>query len=236
MKHINIKNFLALLVSTALVFSIIATPIQATAAVASKRILSVNGEAIVSVIPDMAVITIGVQSINKELKLAYADNKAKMNAIFSELKKLGIADKDMKTTSFNVGPYYEYKDNSSIQTGYIINNILSINVRKLDDLGLVIEASLLQESNVINNIEFKMSDNTKYYQEALKLAVRNAKGKALIMAGELGYKKITPVLVRENSVSISGPIYYGQAMKDGGAPVSSGSIEIRASVYLEYSY
>lgn len=230
------KSFLAIVLCATLIFSIFTVPMQASAAVATKRILSVSGDATITVIPNMAVVTIGVQSINKDLKLAYADNKAKMSAVFSELKKLGIADKDMKTISFNVSPYYEYINNSSIQTGYIISNILSINVRKIDDLGSVIEASLLQESNVINNIEFKMSDSTKYYQEALKLAVRNAKGKASIMAAELGYKKITPVLLRENSVSVSGPIYFGQATKEGGAPVSSGSIEIKASVYMEYSY
>lgn len=233
------KRFLvpmALMLCMALLFSSFA-PVTAFAAT-DKKILSTTGEAIIEVIPDLAVLTLGVQSTDKTAKLAYADNKVKMTAILKELARLGIEKKDIKTSTFTVSPSYEWVDNTNKLVGYTVTNMVTVKVRDLDKVGEILESAILQDSNAINGLEYKVADNTKNYKAALRIAVRDAKEKAVEMASELGYEKITPITVRENSSSIVTPIYYDKATlaASEAAPVSSGTLEIRATVTIDFQY
>lgn len=236
----SMKKFLApmaAMLCMAMLFSTFA-PVTAYAATTSaKKVISTTGEATISVTPDMAVLTLGVQSTDKDVKVAYNDNKTKMDAILKELSNLGIEKKDIKTTTFSVNPNYDWSDGSSKLIGYNVTNLVTVKIRDLSKVGIVLESAILQNSNAINGLEYKVSDNSKNYKAALRLAIKNAKEKALEMADELGYSKVTPVAVRENSVSEIGPIMYDKAMlSTAGAPVSNGTVEIKATVSVDFQF
>jgi len=234
------KKFLVPMVAMlcmAMLFSSFAPVTAYAATTPSKKIISTSGEATVSATPDMAVLTLGVQSTDKDVKVAYNDNKTKMEAILKELSNLGIEKKDIKTTTFSVSPNYEWTDGSSKLIGYNVTNMVTVKIRDLSKVGTVLESAILQNSNAINGLEYKVSDNSKNYKAALRLAIKNAKEKALEMADELGYKKVTPVSVRESSVSEVGPIMYDKAtLNTAGAPVSNGTVEIKATVSVDFQF
>lgn len=235
------KKFLVPMVATLcmalLITGVAPVKAYAAAAPASKKMISTTGEATVAVTPDMAVLTLGVQSTDKDVKAAYNDNKTKMDAILKELANLGIEKKDIKTTTFTVNPNYDWADGSSKLTGYTVTNMVTVTIRDLDKVGTVLESAILQNSNAINGLEYKVADNSKSYKAALRLAIRNAKEKATEMADELGYKKVTAVSVRENSISEGGPVYFDKAMlANAGAPVSRGTVEIKATVSVDFQY
>ena len=204
----------------------------------TKNTVSTNGDAIISVVPDMAVITLGVENQNKNLQKAYAENKAKMNVILKELEKLGVDKKDIKTDQFNVNPSYDWSNNTNRITGYQISNTVTVNVRKIDDTGKILESAVLNQSNAIRGIGFKIADDSKAYQDALKQALKNAEDKAKVIAGGNGEKKLTLLSVKENTANNPEPVYTEMKTRNeaAGAPVQTGTQEVHASVIVEFGF
>ena len=82
-----------LIVSLALAAALFA-PWQACAA---EKLLTVSGDATVSVAPDAAVIRIGVTSLGKTAREASEANAGKMRGVFAAIKDSGIATRDIQT-------------------------------------------------------------------------------------------------------------------------------------------
>lgn len=76
--------------------------------VAAQSTISVSGNGEVYKTPDLAVMDFSVVSEAKTVNDAMADNAKKMNAITDVIKSLGVAEKDMQTTGFNISPRYDY--------------------------------------------------------------------------------------------------------------------------------
>jgi uncharacterized protein YggE len=204
-----------------------------------QKLVSVQGEGIINVTPDVAYVTLGVETSNKEMAAAQAENKVKMNAIMAELKRLGIAEKDIKTTNYSVYPDYQWQQEKSVLVGYRVNNQVRVKIIKIDDTGKILDAVAAKGANTVNGIEFTVADGSKAYQDALKLALKNAKEKAMIMVGEFGYSNVTPVTIVEGSQAYTPQISYDSvklAEAAGQTPVSSGQMEIRAQVNVSFEF
>ena len=64
-----------------------------------------------------------------------------MTKVVDALKKLGIADKDIQTTTISLQPVYDYSTNTNPPrlTGYQLNNAVAVTVRDLDKVGDAID-------------------------------------------------------------------------------------------------
>jgi len=150
-----------------------------------------------------------------------------------------VDEKDIQTEGFQVNPLYSWVNNTSKLTGYQVSNTVTVSVRKIDDTGKILESSVLNQANAINGLYFKIADDSKVYQEALKQAVRNAEVKAKTMIGTLENKKLTVAAIRENSTNAPQPVEYMEMAKrlnDTSAPISKGTVEIRASVSVDFQF
>ncbi len=81
-----------------------------------------------------------------------------MKALFETLKKAGIDARDMATSNFSVGPRYDYGNNNASRqklSGYDVNNMVTVTVRKIDDLGELLDVAVSTGSNTINGISFQ---------------------------------------------------------------------------------
>ena len=74
----------------------------------------VTGAATITTSPDIAIAQIGVQTFNKEVEPAVDENNRKTDAIIAALRAQGVNENDMKTTSFNIYPQRDYRDNNNI--------------------------------------------------------------------------------------------------------------------------
>ena len=101
--------------------------------------ISVSGTGSVRVKPNLATTSIGVETTAATLAEAVSQSNTKMSAVIEKIKSLGVAEKDIQTTAFNVFPV----TNSPRQgeppriTGYRVNNQVSITIRKTDDVGKI---------------------------------------------------------------------------------------------------
>jgi len=92
----------------------------------------VSGEGKVSVTPDVAKITFGIQENGQSLKQVQGEVNTKSKTLTAAVKKLGIADSDIKTTSYNVYPQYDYTNSNQKITGYQVSTDYQITVKDFD--------------------------------------------------------------------------------------------------------
>jgi uncharacterized protein YggE len=210
-----------------------------------QKTISVSSEGTVKVKPDMVYINVGVQTENKSSKAAQQENATKMNKVMQVLKEQKIADTDIKTSQYTIYPIetYSEKDQRSYVTGYRVINTLEITIRDISKVGAAIDAVTANEANTVSNIRFTVADPDKYYLQALENATLKAKAKADVLAKQFGIKIGLPSQINESSGGYNPPIMYARmdSLKSSVAEaartdISSGELEIRASVGLVYTY
>src|SRR3989344_2339773 len=96
--------------------------------------VSFSGEGKVTAKPDIAVISASIVTQAVDSKSAQDSNSTKSNAVDSFLKKQGIADKDIKTSGYNITPQYKYPPygGQATITGYQVTQSLDVKIRNLD--------------------------------------------------------------------------------------------------------
>ena len=113
--------------------------------------LDVSATGSVSRVPDLAIISAGVVTKAPTASRAIADNAARMERVRAALKRAGIADRDIQTSSINLNPDYRYENNQSpVLTGYQASNNVSIRFRDIRSTGQILDALVAQGANQIN--------------------------------------------------------------------------------------
>lgn len=152
------------------------------------RIMTLSGTGEVTAAPDMAHVSTGVIAEAKTAREALSVNNKAMTKVIAELKARGIAEKDIQTSNFHVGPQYQhYKDGRPAKIrGYRVSNQVNIVIRELAKLGEVLDAVVSLGSNSINGVQFSISKPEKLRDEARRLAVADARRKAELYAQAAG--------------------------------------------------
>jgi len=130
----------------------------------------------IRVAPDRATIQISVQTRAATAAAAAAENAAKQKAVFDALRALGLGSDQLSTVNYNVLPEQRYEPNKDpIITGYNVTNTLLVDVRKLSQVGPVIDAALAKGANMITSLQFYASNTEDARRTAISSAVRKAR-------------------------------------------------------------
>lgn len=186
------------------------------------RIISLTGHGEVRSVPDLASVTTGVLAQGKTAAEALAANTSAMTALFAALKEAGIEEKDVQTSNFMVQPRYNFQDGKAPElVGYDVSNNVTVTVRKIGDLGALLDKVVKAGSNQINGIAFDVSMPEAALDEARKLATVDATRKARIYAEAMGVKLGNVMSISENA-GYQPPVPMVRAkvmMADAAAPV-----------------
>jgi len=217
--------------------------------------ISVSGEAEIKVVPDRAVITLGVETLDTSMVAAKRENDRMIEAIGKTARKYGIKETEIQTDFLTVEPKYERRRNDygkeiDYFVGHIIRRRLVIDlmdVSKFDDL-----LSSIIETGVSRIIDVGFyTDNLKEHRErARALAIQAAAEKARKLAAELGQKIGKAISVKEgnaywrsyyggwDSYRRSGQRHVSQVSVDsefqGETPIAVGKISVTASVSTSF--
>ena len=157
--------------------------VKAESAQASDTV-TVSGKATVYVTPDKAEINVGVQTIESTAAKSQQKNTEDVNKVLEALKKLGIDEKSIRTTGYNMYQMYDYeKDEIS---GYNVTTYLTIKNLDIDKAGDVLSEAVSAGANQMYGISYTCSTYDKAYEEALSAAVEAAKTKAAVLAKAAG--------------------------------------------------
>ena len=179
------RTAIARLVAGGLIGAAPAVPAQSPS-VGPPQVVTIGmGEA--HVVPDRATIMIGVQTKGPSAEAAVADNSRRQRAVIDTLRALGLTQSQISTTGFTVSPDLRYSPNQPPRvTGYTVSNTVSADVRRLDDVGRILEAAIAKGANQISSLRFYSSKADSARRAAMAEAVGNAKGDAEVLARAAG--------------------------------------------------
>ena len=202
------------------------------------RSISLSGHGEVHMVPDMAMVTVGVVSSAPAARDALDANTKSMAAIMAALKAAQIEMRDVQTSNFTVNPRYDYGLNNGQppkMVGYDVSNNVTVTVRKLENLGAVLDEMVSAGSNQINGVSFQVSKPEAATDEARKLAVEDAQRKAKIYAGASGVALGNIISISEGGGYQPPTPVFAKAMRSEGAadvPMAQGEQAIGADVNI----
>jgi uncharacterized protein YggE len=207
----------------------------------APALISVSGEGSVTATPDMAMVNVGVTTQAQDASDAVAANNRAMAELGKVLDDFGIAERDRKTSNFNIYPRYDHGRNGDRApqiSSYEVSNQLTIRVRQVDRLGELLNAVVKSGSNRIGSLSFANADDAALRDEARQLAVKDAKHKAALYAEAAGGKLGRIVSISEAGAAQPRPLMNARMMMADAesVPVSAGENEIREVVNVVYEF
>jgi len=202
-------------------------------------LLSVSADGKSEARPDMATLNLGVTTEGQTAQAALAENARRMQALTQALRRAGIAERDIQTSSVSVYPQQQYRENQTpLITGYQANNTVTAKVRNIDNTGRVIDAAVAAGGNTINGVMFQHADPDAQLDVARRNAIAEARRRAELYANALGMRVHRIVAVQEGggyAPPIPMPMMERMAA-DGAAntPVSPGQIETHVGVNVTF--
>lgn len=200
--------------------------------------LKVFGKGSINVKPDAAEVGIGVITENIQLEAAQEENAKITTEVINSIKAIGVLPKYIQTHNYNIRPTYDYIEGKQVFRGYEVSNNLKILIRNIDLVGEIIDIAVKNGANTVSGVSLIVSDKTKYYYEALRLAVVDSQKKASVMANELNVNlNIIPIQIIEQDKGNISPI-TGITFKyeSGTTPIEAGENKITADIESIFIY
>jgi uncharacterized protein YggE len=206
--------------------------------------ITVVGQGSARVAPDIAQITIGVETSANTVADATKENETAMKALLAALKAAGIPDKDIQTSNYSITvnrnpepkPVTVSGSSEASTPTYTVSNMVTVTIRDLDLVGDVIDAAVEAGANNIWGINFTLDKTDAALADARTKAVADAKARAEALAG-LGGVKLGPVMSMSEVVGGgSVPVAYDVAQRamGGGTSISPGEVEITYQLQVVY--
>jgi uncharacterized protein len=141
--------------------------------------ISVSGRGEVKVSPDRATIQISVQTRAVTAAAAAAENANKQQSVLAALRALGLGNDQLSTINYNVYPEQRYDQGKEpVIVAYNVTNTILVDVRKLNQVGPVIDAALAHGANMIASLQFYASNTETARRSAIGVAIEKARADA----------------------------------------------------------
>lgn len=216
----------------------LARPAIAAEPVVPTLVVTATGE--VSATPDIADVSVGVVSEGRTTAEAMKKADEAASALVAEARAAGLDKADVATVDFSVQPVWASSTASSGPariTGYTVTNQFSLKVRRLADLGPLLERLVARGANSVSGIAFDVSDADKRRDEARLAAVAAARARAELLAGAAGERLVRVLSIGEQPSDrpVMPRVFAKAAMaSDRAVPVEAGSRSISATVTITW--
>lgn len=202
----------------------------------STIVVSGKGEVVVK--PDIATISFTVTEEKLDVGVAQDTVNKTVAKVLAYIKTQGVDEKDLKTTSYNIYPRYEYVNKANqvldcniypncysgkrVIVGYNVSQGIEVKIRDLTKAGKIVSG--LGEFGVkdMSGLNFSVDKQDEITKQARDLAIADARADAEKIAEGLGVR-----LVKVTAFSESGnyPIYYDRAMMSSAPMMAKGVSE-----------
>jgi uncharacterized protein YggE len=202
--------------------------------------LDVNATGEVTRVPDMAIISAGVQTLQPTATAAIEENAARMERVRAALKRAGIEDRDIQTSSINLNPEYQYDQNRPPRlTGYRATNTVNVKFRDLKRTGTILDALVAEGANQINGPSLTIDKPESALDEARTRAIANGRARADLYARALGMRVVRLISVSEGGgYNVPPPVPMVAMMAERGAAADSkidpGTQQLQVNVSMSF--
>lgn len=224
--------------------------------------ISVNGHGEAQGQPDIARVTLGVETRSKVASEATDQANQQMAGVIAAIKQQGVADKDIRTQNFSVNfeqqpepyppapveaPPSKEATRGAVATAapasdvprgfYRVSNTVQVSIRELGKLGAILGGATAAGANSVWGIQFDIEDPSKLESDARQKAMAQARARAEQLAQLAGLKLGKVISVGESGGGImQRDAGFGYAMKAANSvPVQSGELTISQDVQIVYA-
>ncbi|PIT98061.1 MAG: hypothetical protein COT71_02735 [Candidatus Andersenbacteria bacterium CG10_big_fil_rev_8_21_14_0_10_54_11] len=216
-------------------------PLRAQQADTAERQITVTGRGEVTAKPDIARLTLGVQTEPQPTAEQALNVLAeRFGAIAAALQAAGVAEDDIATSNLSTQPLYDYRDGAQQLRGYAANETVRVTVRDLSQAGAIAARTTEAGANTLGGILFEIEEPQRLQLEAQQKAVADAREQADQLAATLGVR--LGKLTRFSSSADSGmPIPFatrGEMLQASDSvdapPVPAGTQDVVMTVTISY--
>jgi len=197
-----------------------------------------SGDATVSKKPDLAIVSAGLDAQAATASSAQRDLAAKAAKLIARIKQLGVADKDLSTSGYWVGPVYD--PNGQRISGYRASEQLQVKWHNVDTVGATLDALVQQGGATSLSVSFGLNNPKAAQAEARALAIADARSKAQAMASAAGVQLGAVIRVMDTASNYRSPYPYNYAAPAAGADkvvtqVPLGELDVQVTVEVDYA-
>lgn len=196
-----------------------------------STILTITGTGTAPQGARLVTVQAGVETFGIKAADAMRDNSDAMAELRSELARLGVETRDVRTSQLNLTRGHSPIDGRT--KGFNVNHILIVVFRDIGKSGAILDALVNAGANQIHGPNFSWQPSQEALQAARLAAIRDAEQRAKFFADALGLTIRRIVTIRDGGSSASGQPSV-LARSAAGTEISEGEGTMQASVYAEY--
>jgi uncharacterized protein len=210
---------------------------SASAQTALPAMISVTGEATISVPPDQAQIEAGASSYAKTARQASEANNNAMGQLLLALKAANIDQKDIQTSRLLLQPQYEPNHSPPTVVGYRASNQVTVRLRDVAKVASTIDLLVGAGATDIGGVNFIVSQASKLLDDARAQAIADARRKAEIYAKAAGVTLGEPLSISEEGGSSPGPVFRAKmtAAPMAATPIAQGEETLSVTVNVSWA-
>ena len=169
-------------------------PPAAVQAISGTR-LDVVATGEVTRVPDIVRINAGVVTTAPGASAALRENARRMESVRQALRRAGVAERDIQTSSINLHPDYRHdpQGGNPQLIGYRAHNEVSVRFRDIANAGPILDALVAQGANQINGPMLGIDKPEGALDEARTRALAVARARAELYARATG-KRVGRIL------------------------------------------
>jgi uncharacterized protein len=199
---------------------------------AEWQTISVTGAGRVTLTPDRASFTAGVQTAAPSLTAATQENAARMTAVIAALKRAGAGERALRTFGLSIYPQQAVGDNKAPRiVGYQVTNNVMVTKDDPAAIGALLDAAVQAGANTVSGVSFVVSDLARGRDAGLQAAFADARAKAEVLAKAAGRAAGRALAITEGGAAAPPvPMYRRAEAMSMAAPVESGAEELTFTV------
>ena len=198
--------------------------------------IHVTGRAEIAVEPDMARMTLQVSAQADDAVSVKRQIDGVTRSVLKVADRYDIARRDVTAAVVNMSPNYHYENNRRTVEGMQGSRTISVTLRKLDNYGDFMNAVLESGINNISGVTLDTSKRAELEDQALDLAIADARKRAADVAKEFGVAlgQVLNIHVQAGHVEPRMRAMSRSADASGG-DFSGGELDIRRDIQATFS-
>lgn len=192
-------------------------------------------------VPDRAAVYIGVETRSATAAAAARDNAQRQRAVIDAVVAAGVPRDQISTENYSVAPNtrYDQATQRSSVVGYVVSNVVRVEVRRIEQVAAVLDAALAKGANQINSLDFFASSTDSARHDAIRLAVARARADAETLAHAAG-GSLGPLVELSTADGGPRPMYRlevrAMAASAGPTPIEPGQQRVQVNVNARWRF
>ena len=205
----------------------------------AEIVTAATGEA--QLVPDRATVYVGVQTRAATAAVAARDNAQRQRSVIESIVAVGIPREQIGTENYSVTPdtRYDQATQKTTVAGYIVNNVVRVELHRVDQVASVLDVALAKGANQINSLDFFASNSDSARHVALVQAIARSRSDAEVMAQAAG-GSLGPLIELSTSDAGPRPVYRTAApvgiAGQAPTPIEPGQQRLQVSVSARWRF